>query len=102
MDSASDTGSVQETDNVSVETTATKPERNKRGTWVTFLRGLTTTETVLTYETREELFRVRSTIVTGANRLGIPVKTKSARGSTTLSVRLKTAAEVAAKVTVQA
>ena len=98
MDTELSTGNVQVTIET-VEATATKPERQKRGHWVEFLRGLTEAGTDLTFPTREELMRVRATIVTGANRLGIAVKTKSARESTTLNVRLMTATEVTAKTT---
>ncbi len=94
MDTELNTGAAAES--ATVETTATKPVRQKRGHWVDFLNGLTTEGDVLVFPTREELMRVRASIVTGANRLGIEVKTKSTRGSTTLNVRLKTDAEIAA------
>ena len=72
-----------------------KPARVKRGTWVTFLNGGPTASTTLTYENRDELMRVRTTIVTSAARLGIPIKTKSS--GLVLTVRHQTPAEVLAK-----
>jgi hypothetical protein len=97
MDTDLSTGATVES--ATVETTSTKPERQKRGHWVAFLNGLSITGTDLTFPSREELMRVRASIVTGANRLGIEIKTKSGRGSTTLNVRLKTNAEVVASFT---
>jgi len=95
MDTELSTGDAQVTVET-VEVTATKPAHHKRGYWVEFLRGLTEAGTDLTFPTREELMRVRATIVTGANRLGIKVKTKSARDSVVLNVRLNTDTEVTA------
>lgn len=101
-ESSTDIVVVDGTTGASVHTvgdTATKPERNKRGYWVEFLNNLTTEGTDVQFPSRDELMRVRSTIVTGAARLGIAVKTKSERNGTTLHVRRQTEAEVAAKTT---